>query len=1147
MNTTPRQARLATAVASALVVLAGSAHAQIVVNDTLSGANSTYSWIPLGGACLTASANSRKPPTNYIPGCFASDFTYYSAKGSTLVGGDSGNLGSAADPIGKGALRLTNGDTTNNGTNGNQQTGAVVSSEGFPMSGGVQITWTSVTYGGNAYKPSGGNANGADGISFFLSDASAEPSGPTDAGGSGGSLGYSCSNTNGTFNGVRGGYLAVGIDEYGNFANSGDNTSTGRKDPTSGNTFWPGLISMRGAGDTNWYSFQASTKFAKYYPSGTNTQSVMNATCKAGYAINNSGSDQTDSTGKTVKNGKQAVNDGALPNYAYLVPLAYPAQFTIANQEAVATPKRSAAIPITFSVAITAAGKLTFSYAVNGGTNQPVFTDYDLVANNGALPAKVRFGFSAGTGGGSNVHEITCFKAQPNSQSETSAGSSALPTARIPGGAQIYLAFYNTKNWYGTLNAYGVDKDTAVVSSTANWEANCVLTGSTSATASTCSATTPDYTKRTILTWDDSTLKGVSLASATPSSISTALNTDNKGSDRLAYLLGNRSKEVSGSTGTFRPRTGLLGDIVDSSPVWLGPPQSPYTATFSDKLTAVVGPESSYPSFASTNVGRTNVVYVGSNDGMLHGFRAGTFDGTTYGGTNDGAELLAYMPNLVGQQIHASTPTLDFSSTAYAHNFFTDGTPGVGDLYYGGAWHTWLAAGLGAGGQATGPILNTTTTTSTTSIYMLDVTDPSQFSNGNAPKLVLGEWTPSTITCANDTSTSKCATHLGLTYGTPQIRRLHNKQWAVLFGNGLNSAAGTSGLFIGLVDSSSGAVTFRYLDTGAGKDTSGNLNGIQQITPVDLDGDHITDYVYAGDALGNVWRFDLTSATTSNWKAGAQPLFTTPSGQPITTSLAVAGVPVPAATGTPKIVVAFGTGQKFPLSAAGAETYNANTQAFYGIWDWNMSTWNSASSTKFDSITALPSPLTTILQTSLQTQTITTTTDSATNIQYRTSTSNAVCWYGSSGCTTATTGQFGWTMSLAAANATATPATLAEQAIFNPTVVGGEFVINTFIPPSATSAALQCTTPQAGGFTMAVQMANGGAPTTSFLPLPNGTFSQSVSVVGIGAAAVGTPAPITSSQGQSFIVSGTVTGGISRQQTNITGGTGSRVNWTKVR
>ena len=59
-------------------------------------------------------------------------------------------------------------------------------------------------------------------------------------------------------------------------------------------------------------------------------------------------------------------------------------------------------------------------------------------------------------------------------------------------------------------------------------------------------------------------------------------------------------------------------------------------------------------------------------------------------------------------------------------------------------------------------------------------------------------------------------------------------------------------------------------------------DGIAYVTSADLDGDHITDYVYAGDLLGNIWRFDLTSAVESNWAAGSTPLFSAASGQPIT-------------------------------------------------------------------------------------------------------------------------------------------------------------------------------------------------------------------------------------------------------------------------
>ncbi len=56
------------------------------------------------------------------------------------------------------------------------------------------------------------------------------------------------------------------------------------------------------------------------------------------------------------------------------------------------------------------------SYSYNGGAATPVITNQDITQSNGPVPSTLRFGFAAGTGGGSNVHEITCFKAEPVDQ-----------------------------------------------------------------------------------------------------------------------------------------------------------------------------------------------------------------------------------------------------------------------------------------------------------------------------------------------------------------------------------------------------------------------------------------------------------------------------------------------------------------------------------------------------------------------------------------------------------------------------------------------------------------------------------------------------------------------------------------------------------
>src|SRR4029077_9000474 len=256
--------------------------------------------------------------------------------------------------------------------------------------------------------------------------------------------------------------------------------------------------------------------------------------------------------------------------------------------------------------------------------------------------------------------------------------------------------------------------------------------------------------------------------------------------NRLNYLRGDRSNEINSSgVGLYRPRTSVLGDIIDSSPTWVGPPVSPYTATWSDRLySAATIPEAgasaqTYAQYVTATQTRMNVVYVGGNDGLLHGFRSGSYDanGNFVATGNDGQEGLAYMPGALVKTIHSAPANVDFSNAQYGHNFFVDATAGIGDLFYVNAWHSWVVGGLGPGGSA---------------IFALDVTDPTTFAETTtqAPKTVIGEWTggaTGTIMCTN---VAGCNSSLGNTYGTPQIRRLHDGKWAVIFGNGFGSATG---------------------------------------------------------------------------------------------------------------------------------------------------------------------------------------------------------------------------------------------------------------------------------------------------------------------------------------------------------------------
>ena len=1107
-----------------------AAWAQVTVVDDFTQAAAAVNWVPFNGACLTAGNGS-----GTVPSCVG--LPYYT---EPLVGGATGLL---PDPVGQGALRFTNGFP-----GGYHQNGAIILSptNAFPSTAGVQITFTTVTYRGDS---GGAGGDGADGISFFLMDATVAPN----FGAFGGSLGYTCSNTNndqtlypdGTprgYDGIVGGYVAVGIDEFGNFLN-GSNPLTGYNgdNTASGYGYQPGRIGVRGAGNVAWRWLNQN--YPVQYPTSLTTAqraSAVQLTCSTGVLWDYSGGAANPVIAATQPPANQPLDYPALPGaYSILTGV------QIANEAATT---RGQAIPISYKLKITSGGLLSFSYSVNSGTYQPVITGQDITASNGILPASLLFGFAGSTGGDTNIHEIMCFRATPINQSLSSAGANQQQASKVQAGSQVYFAYYNPDNWSGSLTAQYLMQDAngnITGYSIPTWDASCVLTGLPE--GATCPSTTAASVPaeapiaRTILSWNGSQGIAFQFASLTsgPTGQQASLDAGDPtpyNANRLNYLRGDRSLEQNPfGIGLYRARASVLGDIIDSSPAWVGPASSPYTGTFTDKIgTSPSFPENtgeSYTAFKTSGAQtRLNVVYAGANDGLLHGFRSGSFDiNNNYITTqNDGYEVLAYMPGAIVNTIHSTTPALDFSSPQYGHNYFVDATPGTGDVFYQGSWHTWLVGGLGPGGNA---------------IYAIDITQPANFAESNAATLVQGEWSNKTLTCVN---VSGCGANLGKTYGVPQIRRFHNGKWGAVFGNGLGSSNGAAGIYVMIIDPISAQVTFYYYGTSA----TAAGNGIAYVTAADFDGDNIVDYVYAGDVRGNIWRFDLTDGNANLWKAGATPLFTTPTGQPISTQLVVASVP--ANSGPPRIMVDFGTGQETPFTNTNAASYATGTQALYGIWDWNMggiNGWDTKGSVQYASLSAPQSIVASGPSTNLEPQTITTTG------MYRSVTANPVCWMGSTACSSGNN-QFGWQVTLPGTN---------EQITYNPILELGIFIVNTVIPPTSSPTTCSSTTPT--GFTMAINPITGGSFPASVFADSTGSFNNlNISGVewnGTGSGEVVTSGGTGTVGSKVYYVTqtstvGTTSGGVTTggsttqplapQQMNVSGGTqGGRLTWIQRR
>ena len=250
------------------------ASAQTTYTENFTNPTTTNSWFFLNGACLTAGTTSTTAAAN--PACVG--LAYYPGKGdNNLKGGATGIL---PDPTARGALRFTNSYNEN---------GAILSNFNFPLSSqGLAVSFTTVTYEGDS---GGGGHDGADGISFFLQDASYV----ADVGAFGGSLAYTCSNANndGTlsvvtgrprgYDGINGGYIGLGIDEYGNFLNQGDNTA-------SGYGYQPGRIGLRGSGSVTWQSLNST--YPTQYPSTLTTAqraAAVQKACSTGIVANFAG------------------------------------------------------------------------------------------------------------------------------------------------------------------------------------------------------------------------------------------------------------------------------------------------------------------------------------------------------------------------------------------------------------------------------------------------------------------------------------------------------------------------------------------------------------------------------------------------------------------------------------------------------------------------------------------------------------------------------------------------------------------------------------------------------------------------------------------------------------------------------------------
>jgi type IV pilus assembly protein PilY1 len=174
------------------------------------------------------------------------------------------------------------------------------------------------------------------------------------------------------------------------------------------------------------------------------------------------------------------------------------------------------------------------------------------------------------------------------------------------------------------------------------------------------------------------------------------------------------------------------------------------------------------------------------------------------------------------------------------------------------------------------------------------------------------------------------------------------------------------------------------------------------------------------------------------------------------------------------VMLYFGTGEKIPQTSTSGTSYTASAQAFYAVWDWNMSAWNALHSSQFATLTTtqmstisgLSSPYT-LGTANLANRAITV--DG--NGNRLVSTSAQVCWANSTTCTSGNT-QFGWYINLPGTN-TGYGTTTYEQIVYAPLILSTVVIFNSIEP--AIDSPLACSTDVDSGWSYALSVSTGDA------------------------------------------------------------------------
>jgi type IV pilus assembly protein PilY1 len=510
----------------------------------------------------------------------------------------------------------------------------------------------------------------------------------------------------------------------------------------------------------------------------------------------------------------------------------------------------------------------------------------------------------------------------------------ANPENRTFSGSRLYLGFFYPKQnepWYGNLKKFGINDQGDVVDRYNNlatetdgafkptaisyWnpcpegDASCGDGSSVDAGGVGAVLHGSDITQRKIYTYlGDSTLAQRILTNSVNrfskrAEVRVAMGatgTDSEKDEVIDFVHGQDVWDFDEDLNAAEKRNWILGDILHSKPLVVGYNHFEYAEEDDCPLTDAAW--SNGTGGTSSGINKT-VIYVGSNDGMLHAFR-----------DCDGAELWSFIPPDL-------LPKLNLLNTGEhpGHQYFIDGTPtayildhnrdkiiGVGDKVI-------LLFGLRRGGGKD----TLDATASRGAYYALDVTDPaapvflgkidnSTVPSGTSLPVELGEtWSQPTIARIKEGGATKIVFFVGAGYDNNEDLRFGNTQ---TFPAGTEATTATTDTTAGTDDayldvsgqpktssgdgtpfnprgrgiycfevaredvSYTGTKTWNYSNFGTlirGITVTNNSDLTfsipSDLTILDTNYDGFADRIYAGDTGGRILRFDVGDTTPANW------------------------------------------------------------------------------------------------------------------------------------------------------------------------------------------------------------------------------------------------------------------------------------------